>query len=306
MLADASNLDLSCELFGEKLAMPILVAPTGAHQLIHPDGEIATMKASCAVKSLMAISTVSSYPFEKIAEAATGPFWFQLYPGPDREGTDERVARVVAGGAKAIVVTTDLPYISHRERLMRNRISGPAPQGLNVPLRRNRIAAESAQPHKYRLQPTYVAQVTWPYISELKSQVKVPVLIKGLMTAEDAELALKHGADGIIVSNHGGRALETAPSTIEVLPEIVGAVKGRVPVLVDGGIRRGTDILKALALGAKAVLVGRAPLWGLGAFGQQGVERVMQILERELALAMGLAGVTSLSRIQSNLVMRSR
>ena len=170
MLADASALDLSCELFGEKLAMPILVAPTGAHQLIHPDGEIATMKASCAVKSLMAISTVSSYPFEKIAEAATGPFWFQLYPGPDREGTDERVARVVAGGAKAIVVTADLPYISHRERLMRNRISGPAPQGLNVPLRRSRRgASEPEQPHKYRLQPTYVAQVTWAYIGELKS-----------------------------------------------------------------------------------------------------------------------------------------
>jgi len=166
---------------------------------------------------------------------------------------------------------------------------------------RSRTTRQTA-PAPYRLQSTYQAQLTWSFVDELRAYARVPVLIKGILTGEDAKLAVAHGAAGIVVSNHGGRYLEYAPSTIEVLPEIVEAVQGRIPVLLDGGIRRGTDVLKALAIGAKAVLVGRPPLWGLGAFGQPGVTRVLEMLQTELALAMGLSGVPNLDSMKPSLV----
>ena len=165
-----------------------------------------------------------------------------------------------------------------------------------------RRRTRQTEPAPYRLQSTFQAQLTWPFVDELRAYAKVPVLIKGVLTGEDAKLAIEHGAAGIVVSNHGGRYLDGAPSTIEVLPEIVEAVQGRIPVLLDGGVRRGTDVLKALALGAKAVLVGRPPLWGLGAFGQPGVTRVLEMLQTELALDMGLSGIPNLAAITRNLV----
>lgn len=305
MLVDVSKIDLSTTLFGRKLEMPILVAPTAGHQLAHPDGELATVRAASQVKSCMVVSTNSSYPIEKICEAGTqvageAP-WFQLYAGPDRDGTRERVENAVASGCKLICWTVDGQYNSHRERLLRNRVRAEVPAGARARVRR-RGTAEPLPPAPYKLQPTMVAQLDWKFLDELKSYANVPILIKGILTPEDGKLAVERGADGIVVSNHGGRYLESAPSTIEVLPDIVDSVAGKIPILVDSGFRRGTDILKALAIGAKAVLVGRPVLWGLGAFGQPGVVRVLELLQTELALAMGLSGKPNLSSIDRSLV----
>jgi isopentenyl diphosphate isomerase/L-lactate dehydrogenase-like FMN-dependent dehydrogenase len=307
MLVDVSKLDLSLELFGSRIEMPILIAPTGGHQAVHPDGEPATIRAAGAVKTIMVVSTASSYPIDKIGAAATGPFWFQLYTGPDKDATREKVERAVDAGAKAVCLTVDGQYMSHREKMIRDRLSsmGAPSTAASGPLP-GRSRTRQTAPAPYRLQSTFQAQLTWSFVDELTAYAKVPVLIKGVLTGEDAKLAIEHGAAGIVVSNHGGRYLEYAPSTIEVLPEIVEAVQGRIPVLLDGGVRRGTDVLKALAIGAKAVLVGRPPLWGLGAFGQPGVTRVLEMLQTELALAMGLSGVPNLDSINPSLVRIER
>src|SRR6185436_18841527 len=274
MLVDVSKLDLSLELFGSRIEMPILIAPTAGHQQAHPEGEVATVKGAGAAKTIMVVSSNSSYPIDKIGAAATGPFWFQLYAEPDKDGARERVERAVAAGAKAICWTVDGAFNSHRERLLRGRLMGGVPPGVAAPGRRR----AAVPPSPYKLQQLFLAGLTWPFLQDLKSWAKVPVLIKGILTAEDARLAVENGAAGIVVSNHGARYLDTAPSTIEVLPDIVDAVQGKIPILIDGGFRRGTDVLKALAIGAKAVLVGRPPLYGLGAFGQAGVQRVMEML----------------------------
>jgi isopentenyl diphosphate isomerase/L-lactate dehydrogenase-like FMN-dependent dehydrogenase len=299
MLVDTSKMDLSLTLYGEKIGMPILIAPTAGHQLAHTDGELATARAAAATKTIICLSSNSSYPMDKVSEASPGPKWWQLYPREDVEASKERVLRAVDAGYKAIVVTVDAPYNSHRERLLHNRQRAQVPSG-GAPQRRRRA---DQPPHPYRLEPTLVASLDWTFVEKVRSWVKVPVLVKGVLTAEDAELCLRHGASGMVVSNHGGRYLEYAPASIEVLPEIISVVKGKMPVLVDSGFRRGTDILKALAVGATAVLVGRPPLWGLGAFGQPGVERVLQLLETELALAMGLCGKPNLKAIDSSLLM---
>ena len=304
MLVDVGKLDLSLDLLGSRIEMPILVAPTSGHQQAHPDGELATMRAACAVKTIMVVSTASSYPIDKIGAAAQGPFWFQLYAGPDLDATRERVERALAAGAKAICLTVDGKYVSHRERMIRDRQSSLGPPGQPPPMSRRpgRNSTAQAPAYPYRVEPQFTAQLTWRFVDELTVYAKVPVLVKGILTAEDARLAIEHGAAGIVVSNHGGRYLEFAPSTIEALPEIVDAVQGRIPVLMDGGIRRGTDVLKALAIGARAVLIGRPPLWGLGAFGQAGVSKVMEMLQTELALAMGLSGCPDLASINRSLI----
>jgi isopentenyl diphosphate isomerase/L-lactate dehydrogenase-like FMN-dependent dehydrogenase len=309
MLRDVSKLDLSLSLFGEKIAMPVLVAPTGAQALAHPEGELAMARAAGAVKTIMVVSSNSSHPIEKIGAAATGPLWFQLYPGPDLPATRERVERALAAGIKAIAVTVDTPYNSHRERLLRDGVMQEVPPRGAVPeiveQRPGRRRAANVA-HPYRLTQRFTAQLTWSFLDELHSYAKTPVLVKGILTPEDARLAVEHGAAGVIVSNHGARYLDTAPSTIEVLPDIVDAVAGKIPVLVDGGFRRGTDILKGLAIGAKAILVGRPPLWGLGGYGQPGAQRVLELLQTELALAMGLSGRPNLESINRTLVAIER
>jgi 4-hydroxymandelate oxidase len=307
-LVDVSKLDLSLDLFGQRIEMPILISPTGAHQRAHPEGELATARAAGAARTIMAVSSNSSYPIDKIAEAATGTLWFQLYVGPDRESTRERVERAVAAGCKAVCYTVDGALGAHRERNLRNRIAqslspGIGPQGPNRMAGRRRTPAP---PARYGLQPGLAAELDWSYLDELNAYAKVPVLLKGILTAEDARLGLQRGAAGILVSNHGGRNLDTNPATIEVLPEIVDAVGGKIPVLIDGGFRRGTDVLKALAIGAKAVMVGRPPFWGLGAFGQAGVQRVLELMQTELARAMGLAGRPTLASIDRRLVRIER
>jgi 4-hydroxymandelate oxidase len=299
MLVGVDKLDLSTELFGTKLPMPVMVAPTGTHILVHPDAEAATARGAGAAGALMVVSTSTSVPLDKVAAAATGPLWFQLYTGPDKEATRERVERAVALGFKAICWTVDAPYDAPRERDFRNNLQRST-------LRRESQRRSDMPPAPYGLPSRFQAQLNWSFLGELAGYAKVPVLLKGILTAEDALKAVEGGASGIIVSNHGGRFLDGAPSTIEMLPEIVDAVGGKIPVLIDGGFRRGTDILKALAIGARAVLVGRPPLWGLGAFGEQGVRRVMEILRRELAWAMALAGRPTIASIDRSLVRIER
>jgi isopentenyl diphosphate isomerase/L-lactate dehydrogenase-like FMN-dependent dehydrogenase len=302
MLVDVSRLDCSLELFGQRIEMPVLVAPTGTQGRVHPGGEPAMARAAGAAKTIMVVSTTSSYPIEKIAQEATGPLWFQLYAGPDEEGTREKVERAVAAGCKAVCLTVDAPYFPHRERDLRNGLVRAEVQS-ELRTRRRR---EGAPPDRYGLPSRFTAQLTWAFVDRLRTYAKVPVLIKGILTPDDAKLAVEHGASGVIVSNHGGRYLDGDPATIEVLPGIVDAAGGRIPVLVDGGFRRGTDVLKALALGARAVLVGRPPLWGLGAFGTAGAQRVLEMLQTELALAMALAGRPNLGAIDRSLVQVDR
>jgi 4-hydroxymandelate oxidase len=303
-LVDVSQLDMSLELFGQRVEMPILVCPMGGHQRAHPDGELATARGAGALKTILTISTNSSYTIDKIAAAGPGPLWFQLYVGPDREATQEKVERAVANGCQAVCFTLDLAHGSHRERNLKNRIEQSRSPGLGVNqvVRTARRGGAPPPPRPYRVEPGYMAELTWPFLDELNSYAKVPVLLKGILTGEDARLAAERGAAGVIVSNHGGRALDTAPATIEVLPEIVDAVGGKIPVLIDGGFRRGTEILMALALGAKAVMVGRPVMWGLGAFGQAGVQKVLELLQTELARAMGYAGRPNLASLDRSLV----
>jgi isopentenyl diphosphate isomerase/L-lactate dehydrogenase-like FMN-dependent dehydrogenase len=303
MLVNASEMDLSTTLFGDRVSFPVLIAPTAGHGLLNPEGELATARAAAKLQTILVLSTNSTQPIEKVSTASDFPKWFQLYPGPDLEGTWERTERAVASGFRTIMLTVDAGYNSHRERLLRNRLRAQTPPGVNSPQsRRRREGEEPPKPHPYGLTMTLMHRLDWAFFDDLKKRTKVPVAIKGILTAEDAALAVKHGADGIVVSNHGGRYLEYAPATIEVLPEIVEAVKGRIPVIVDSGFRRGTDILKALAMGAKAVMVGRAPLWGLGAYGEPGVARVLQLLRTELALAMGLCGKANLAAVDRSLL----
>jgi 4-hydroxymandelate oxidase len=303
-LVDVSKLDMSLELFGRRLDMPILVCPMGGHQRAHPDGELATARGAGALKTILTVSTNSSYPIDKIAAAAAAPLWFQLYVGPDREATQEKVERAVANGCQAVCFTLDLTHGSHRERNLKNRIEQSRSPGLGVNqvVRTARRGGAPPPPRPYRVEAGYMAELTWSFLDELNSYAKVPVLLKGILTAEDARLAAERGAAGVIVSNHGGRALDTVPATIEVLPEIVDAVGGKIPVLIDGGFRRGTEILMALALGAKAVMVGRPVMWGLGAFGQAGVQKVLELLQTELARAMGHAGRPNLASLDRSLV----
>ncbi len=311
MLVNTSSLDLSTTLFGTKIDFPILIAPTAGHGQLTPDGELATARAAASMQTIMVLSTNSSQPYEKVAAASNFPKWFQLYAGPDMEGTWERVERAKASGFKAIALTVDGPYNSHRERMLRNRIRTAVPPGVNSPqtarpARRQREEEEGekklvSRAQYYGLSTTLIQQLDWSFYDELKKRAGMPVLIKGILTAEDTALAVKHGADGVIVSNHGARYLEYAPATIEVLAECVDAA-GNMPVLVDSGFRRGTDILKALAIGAKAVLVGRPPLWGLGAYGEPGARRVLDLLRSELAMAMGLCGKVNLAALDRKLL----
>jgi 4-hydroxymandelate oxidase len=282
------------ELFGTPMAFPLIVSPTALHGQLNPDGEVATHKgAMAASNATMIVSNNSSLTFDKIAAGATSPLWVQLYPKQQMDANRQYVEAAQAAGARALVVTID-QQASVYERALHDRnlggtpfrrTGGPAPAGNAYRIMENRLWYE------------------WKFFDDIRPFVKVPMMAKGIVTAEDALLCLEHGLDGIYVSNHGGRSLDYGPSTLEVLPEIVDAVKGRVPVIFDGGIRRGADILKALALGANAVCIGRVPMWGLGSFGAPGVQRVLEILQAELVQAMQATGRTSLASIDKSLAL---
>jgi isopentenyl diphosphate isomerase/L-lactate dehydrogenase-like FMN-dependent dehydrogenase len=275
------------------MAFPILIAPTAGHSQLHPQGELATCQGStAAAETPMILSNNTSFPIEKVAQAGKAPLWFQLYPRQQIEASRELVEKAQNAGARAVVITVD-QQASYYERQTHNRHLAP--------LRRatSRRPAEPSNP--YRVLDTRL-WYDWTFVEQIRPYVKVPMLIKGIVTAEDASLCVKHGLDGIVVSNHGGRSIDYGPSTLEVLPEIVEVVAGRIPVLVDSGFRRGEDIFKALALGAKAVCVGRVSRWGLAAYGAPGVQRVLQILQNELVATMAQAGRPTLASIDRGAV----
>ncbi len=302
-LVDVSRIDASLELFGQKLPFPILLAPIAYHKLMHPEGELATARGAGAAGATMVVSSFATTTIEEVGRAATGALWFQLYVQPDRGFTRDLVQRAEGAGCKAICVTVDTPVIGTRNREMRDRFC--LPRGL-----------ETANLKALGLKPTKTGHVsdkgiysitldpalTWKGIEWLRSFAKVPVLLKGILSPEDARLAAENGVSGIIVSNHGGRNLDTAPATIEALPRVAEAAAGRIEILMDGGVRRGTDVVKALAFGAKAVLIGRPYLWALGAAGAEGVERAVRLLHAELQAAMALLGTPTLAKIDRRIL----
>ena len=300
-LVDVRNVDMSVELFGQRYAAPILLCPVGTLNMYNPEGEVAAARAAKAKNAPQAISTFTNHSVEDVIEARGGPIWFQLYPPGNWEFAREMIKRAERAGCAALVLTVDLPArnLEPMARFRRDTdpvcvaCHGPGTEALH---RRPMVDVFD----RATMGGTGISGLTWDYVNRLKDTTSMNVLVKGIVTAEDAQRCLEHGADGIIVSNHGGRADETLRGSIESLPEVVAAVGGRVPVICDSGFRRGTDIFKALAFGADAVGIGRPYLWGLGAFGQPGVERALDILTRELRIVMQQMGTTSLAAISRN------
>jgi 4-hydroxymandelate oxidase len=299
VLVDVSCRDLSTSILGQSLSMPILIAPMAFQCLAHPEGEIATAKAAAKMKTAMVLSTMSTKSLEDIAGVLPkNQQWFQLYILRDRGLTRSLVERAENLGFNALCVTVDTPVMGRREVDVRNQFI--LPKGM-IPAN----LVSSTDSNDSQTSPSILSQqidpsVTWKDLEWLQSLTKLPIVVKGILRADDARLACDRGAKGIIVSNHGGRQLDGAISSLEALPEIVTAVGERVEVMIDGGVRRGTDILKALALGAKAVLVGRPILWGLTIDGQAGVQHVLELLRDELQLAMALCGCPSIQHIDSS------
>lgn len=296
VLVDVSQVDTTVAALGSRLASPIGLAPAAFQRLAHPEGELATARAASSVGGLMVLSTLSTSSIEEVATAA-GPRWFQLYVHRDRAMTEELVHRAEAAGYGAIVLTVDAPFLGRRWRDERNRFGLPADLDVpNVPgAPRGGDGSALFAYFASQLDPT----LSWDDVAWLRSLTSLPVILKGILTAEDARLAALAGAAGVIVSNHGGRQLDGVPAGLDALPEVAGAVGDRLMVMVDGGVRQGTDALKALALGARLVFVGRPYLWGLAVAGEAGVRRVLETLVGELSLAMALAGMPSVAAVRT-------
>jgi 4-hydroxymandelate oxidase len=290
------------ELLGRTFEHPIFVAPLAHQRLAHPDGEAATAAGAGAQEACLVLSTLSSVTMEDVAAAGAAPRWFQLYVQPQREHTLDLMRRAEAAGYEAIVVTADAPVSGPRNREQR--------VGFRLP---NGVTAANIVQYPQSAPPAHVRSVvfdyflaaapTWSDIAWVVANTRLPVLIKGILSADDAALALDHGAAGIIVSNHGGRTLDTLPAAFDALPAVVDRVAGRAPVLIDGGIRRGTDVLKCIAMGASAVLVGRPVLYGLAVAGALGVSHVLRLLRDELEVAMALAGCRTLADADRRLLL---
>ncbi len=297
-LVGVSRLDTRVTLFGREWPSPIMIAPCGSQRAFHPEGELATARAAQAQNHLQTLSTVSSTGVEDVNEARGEPVWYQLYATSNWEVTRAVVERVRTAECPVIVLTVDLPAGSNRLTGRRwSRIDDRNCTSCHRPRGRAPSIKPMYQGTVYRSSDYRTAGMTWDFIGRLREITDQRIVIKGLMTHEDAAIALDNGVDGIWVSNHGGRAEGSGQATIDALPEITATVGGQVPVIVDSGFRRGSDIFKAIARGADAVAVGRPYLWGLGAFGQDGVERVLEILRNELAITMRLAGTPSLASI---------
>jgi len=297
-LVNVSELDTSVRLFGREWPTPIVIAPAGSQRGFHPDGELATARAARARNHLQALSTVSSTGVEDVNEARGEPVWYQLYPRSNWAATEALVRRVRAAGCPVIVLTVDLNGGSNRLTVERY---GRTDDRDCTSCHRDGGRAPSVKPMLQGLPPgpadSPPSAMTWGYIGRLRDVTDQRIVVKGLVTWEDAELAIRYGVDGIWVSNHGGRAEGSGRATIDALPEVAETVGGRMPIIVDGGFRRGTDVFKGIARGATAVAVGRPYLWGLGAFGQQGVERVLEILTQELHITMRSVGTPTLADI---------
>ena len=307
-LVDTSRIDSSVTLLGTTWPTPIVLSPVSSLRAFHPDGDLAVARAARSRNHLQILSTLATSSVEDIIAARGGPVWFQLYPTVDWKITQALVKRAQAAGCPVLVVTVDNQTAAGRETLARGRRLDS----------RDCTTCHSTEPGaSYRRKPNFdgidatklstslAAHLTWDFVARLRDITSMKIILKGIVTQEDAALAVKYGADGLIVSNHGGRGEESFRSTIESLPEVVEAVGGKMPVLVDSGFRRGTDIFKALALGANAVCVGRPYAWGLGAFGQAGVERSLEILKIELDTAMRTMGTPNIRSITRDFVKRA-
>jgi isopentenyl diphosphate isomerase/L-lactate dehydrogenase-like FMN-dependent dehydrogenase len=290
VLVDVSEVTTATTVLGAEVSMPVLVAPTAIQRLAHPDGEEGMARAAAAAGTLMCLSTLATATPADVAAAAPGaPRWFQLYVFRDRGVTRAFVEQAAEHGFGAIVLTVDAPRLGRRERDFRTGFR--VPEEILVPS----MAAlgEWAGATPLELLGAIDPALAWRDLEELRSLSPLPLVLKGIQTAEDAELAVEHGVDGVVVSNHGGRQLDAVAPTAELLPEVVETVAGRLEVYVDGGIRRGSDAVKALALGARAVLVGRPALWGLACDGEAGARRVLELLRDEVELALALCGCTT-------------
>lgn len=314
VLRNVSTVDLSVSVLGQNLSMPICVAATAMQRMAHPDGETATARACQAMGTGMMLSSWATSTIEEVMSAMTtspgdgGVMWMQLYIYKDRELTLSLVRRAEEAGYKAIFVTVDTPYLGRRWDDMRNRFKLPSHLSMSNFSSAFLAFSEGNYGNDSGL-AVYVANaidptICWDDITWLKKHTHLPVIVKGVLNGQDAVQALNYGVDGILVSNHGARQLDGVPATLDVLEEVVGAVQGRCDVYMDGGVRRGTDVLKALALGAKAVFIGRPVLWGLACQGAQGVTEVLELLKDELRLAMALAGCRSVSEVSRSLVRR--
>jgi len=304
-LVDTRRIDLGCELLGQRLDNPIILAPAGSQRAFHPDGELAAARAARTGNHLQILSTVTTTSVEEVAEARGAPVWYQLYPTDTWRIAEALIRRAEAAGCPVLVLTVDLNAGSNRETMLRAMRADPRDC---TPCHDGTFRGFSGRKPMFEGLNTRDANfgtpgMTWEFLDRLRQATRMKLVVKGIVSAEDAERCTGAGVDAIIVSNHGGRAEESGRSTIEALPEIVAAVRGRLPVVIDSGFRRGTDIYKALALGAQAVCVGRPYLWGLAAFGQPGVERVLELLRTELRTALGHAGATSLQGLDSRSVI---
>ncbi len=307
VLVDVSARDASTTVLGTRVSMPVLVAPTAFHGLACADAELATVRAAAGAGTVMCLSSLSNTRVEDVCAAADGhPVWFQLYVYRDRAATAALVARAEAAGARAIVLTVDAPLLGRRERDVRNEFH--LPEGLRV---ENMSAVTGLAEVELRTASSSLAayfaekldpSLTWKDVAWLRSITRLPVVVKGVVRPDDARRAVDHGASGIVVSNHGGRQLDGSPATATVLGPIADAVQGRIEVLVDGGIRRGADVLRALALGARAVLVGRPILWGLATAGEQGARAVLETFRTEIDQAMALTGCATVADMTRDLL----
>jgi 4-hydroxymandelate oxidase len=282
VLVGVGERDTSTEVLGTRVSFPVLVAPWAFQGLADPEGEVVTARAAARAGTIMVLSSTSSHRIGDVAKATDAPKWFQLYVYRDRGFTRELLCQAHEAGFGAVVFTVDVPLLGKRERDWRNSLKLPV----------------EGKAQELDFDPT----ISWDDLAWIREVAPVPLLIKGILMAEDARLAAEHGVDGIVVSNHGGRQLDGAPATLDALVEVVDAVEGRGEVLMDGGVRRGTDVLKALALGAEAVMIGRPIAWGLAAAGEEGVAHVLELLRDEFDLAMALSGCRSVSEAVRGLV----
>ncbi|MEY9892518.1 4-hydroxymandelate oxidase [Catenulispora sp. MAP5-51] len=308
VLRGSAQRDLSVTLFGARASMPVLMSPTAFHRLVCAEGEIATARAAARAGTIMIASMASTVAVGEVAAAARAAaldgdsdgdpaLWFQLYLQPDLDDTIALIARATAAGCRALVVTVDSPVLGANERNQRNRFHD-LPPGMACENLRNLRGDEPGNVRQIAMSP----ELSWEHIDWLREHTALPILLKGVLHPLDARIAVDHGVDGLLLSNHGGRQLDTVPATIDLLPEFVAAVDGSVPVLLDGGVRRGTDVVKALALGAAAVGVGRPIIWGLAAAGEQGATRVLELLREEVDHTVALCGARGLADLTPDLV----
>jgi 4-hydroxymandelate oxidase len=299
VLRNVSALDLSTDVLGAKVDLPVLIAPCGGHKKAHPEGEFATFRAAAACGTIFAVSANATADFTELTQAAKGRLWLQLYPFRDREITKDWLVRAKQTGYEAVCLTLDSQWPAKRERNIRNNYGNR--RGVNFA----KSAADDARSRRGAHPGGGDPAATWKDLEWIKSIAGLPVVAKGIMTGEDVELCAEVGADGVIVSNHGGRHLDNTLATVEVLSEAVAAAKGRTEIYLDGGIRRGADVVKAIALGAKAVFIGRPLFWGLAVDGEKGVIRVLNILREEIEITMAKCGRPTIASIDATTIVKA-